>query len=544
MKAEQERERKPEMKRIVLFLRWVLLLGILTLTMAEPEWVRAASAQEIRVGLTELYSGKESITIQNTELSVGYCVDRKFLSETVLQSPDGFVFTPVTGYFIDSGVIYASAAAAKTQADSFCAAGRTALPVCTYRNRWHVYFDAGTSYAELEELLTRVRLFCPQARALTGNNYRVLCRGGFGTLLIDIDDQNAYPQFFTTGGEKPEETCLNLGTRKYRGRIEIGRYGKTGLTAVNIVPLEEYLYGVVPAEMNSGWHMEALKAQAVCSRSYAMVKAGLGGDSDAGRSSRITDTVSSQVYRGYLAETERTNAAVDATRGETVCYENRVIAAYFFSTSGGQTESAEDVWSVALPYLTGVPDPFETAPERKPWVVTMSLSELSELLTKRGTGIGAIRRLTVTGRTTTGRASALNFVGDSGNLTLQGSTIRTVLGLYSTRFQIVKSKEVPDRVTVRGSDGTRQLQLGNAYVCSASGTQKASDTLEQYIVKGAQGLLNYPRTAPTEDSQVMFAGMGYGHGVGMSQSGARGMAEAGNTYRQIISYYYTGARVQ
>ena len=544
MKAEWERERKPEMKRKYLLLRWFLLFGILTLLLAEPEWIKAASAQEIRVGLTELYSGRESITIQNTELSVGYCVDRIFQPETVLQSTDGFVFTPVTGYFIDSGVIYASGTAAMAQAERFCTAGRTAFPVCTYRNRWHVYFDAGTSYADLKELLAKVRLFCPQAKELTGNNYRVLCRGTFGTVLIDIDDQNAYPQFSASGRENSGECFLNLGTRTYRGRIEIGRYGKVGLTAVNIVPLEEYLYGVVPAEMNSGWHMEALKAQAVCSRSYAMVKAGLGGDSDARRSSRITDTVSSQVYRGYLAETERTNAAVDATRGETVCYENRVIAAYFFSTSGGQTESSEDVWSVALPYLTGVPDPFETDPERKPWVVTMRLSELSDLLKQRGTGVGAIRKVTVTGKTTTGRISALNLVGDSGNLTLQGSTIRTVLGLYSTRFQIVKNGEVPDRVTVRGSGGTRQLQLGSTYVRSAVGTEKASELLEQYIVKGAQGLKNYPRTAPAEDSRVMFAGMGYGHGVGMSQSGARGMAEAGDTYRQIISYYYTGARVQ
>lgn len=531
----------PEMKKKYLLLRLVLLFGILTLTAAEPERLYAAQVQEIRVGLAELYSGKESITVKNTALSVGYCIDREYRSETVLRSTEGFVFTPVAGYYVDSGVVYGSESAARTQADRFCAEGRPAVPVCTYRNRWHVYFDAGTSYADLQRLLAEVRLFCPQAKELTGNNYRVLCQGTFGTLLIDIDSQFAYPQFAAADAE---DSYLDLGTRKYRGRMEIGRYGKAGLTAVNIVPLEEYLYGVVPAEMNSGWHTEALKAQAVCSRSYAMVKAGLGGDSDAKRSSRITDTVSSQVYRGVLAETDRTSAAVDATRGETVCYENRVIAAYFFSTSGGQTESSEDVWSVALPYLTGVSDPFETDPERKPWVVTMSLSELSDLLKKRGTGIGTIRKLTVTGQTAAGRISALNFVGTSGNLTLQGSTIRTVLGLYSTKFKIVKNGEVPDLVTVRGSSGTKQQRLGSVYIRSAAGTEKASGTLEQYLVKGAQGLMNYPRTAPDNDSEVMFAGMGYGHGVGMSQSGARGMAEAGYTYRQIISYYYTGARVQ
>ena len=127
---------------------------------------------------------------------------------------------------------------------------------------------------------------------------------------------------------------------------------------------------------------------------------------------------------------------------------------------------------------------------------------------------------------------------------LKGTTLRTVLNLYSTKFKIIKKGDIPDAVTVLSSDGTKNGRISDMYIVSASGVEKASGQLEQYIVQSADNLWNYPRLAPSESTELLFAGMGYGHGVGMSQYGAKGMAEEGFTYKEIIEYYFTGTYVK
>lgn len=505
------------------------------------------TGEEIRVGLTDLYSGKESITIKNSALGIGYCVGRSYLQETVLHSVSGFTFTPATGYFVRLTELYGSYTAAKQTADALNRMGYTAYPVCVYQCTWYVYLGGSGSYSEMEALKERLLRMgdFEEAEILSGNNYRIWVKGSFGTFLIDVDEHMAYPQFKpVTTYEDSAVYCIDMGTRIYRGRMEIGRYQKATLTAVNIVPLEEYLYSVVASEMPSTWHQEALKAQAVCARSYALVKAGYQGASNAKKGYKLVDTTSSQVYKGYLAETSKAVAAVDATRGEMVCYDNQVVAAYFFSTSGGRTESSEAAWSVAKPYLVSVTDIYETNPERKPWLVSMTKKELASRLSARGISIGEIQDIKVTSYTDTGRVYALMLDGTNGRTTLQESAIRTALGLYSTNFHIVQSGSQPDLVTVTGAGGSKERRIGDSYVLSADGVTKASAETEQYIVRGAEGLMNYPRTAPSSKDVIVFAGMGYGHGVGMSQSGAQGMAGQGFTYKEIVEFYFKGAKVK
>ncbi len=505
------------------------------------------TGEEIRVGLTDLYSGKESITIKNSALGIGYCVGRSYLQETVLHSASGFTFTPASGYFVRLMELYSSYAAAKQTADALTRMGYTAYPVCVYQCTWYVYLGGSGKYSEMESLkerLLRVGDF-EEAEILSGNNYRIWVKGSFGTFLIDVDEHMAYPQFKPiTTYEDSTVYCIDMGTRIYRGRMEIGRYQKSTLTAVNIVPLEEYLYSVVASEMPSTWNQEALKAQAVCARSYALVKAGYQGESNAKKGYKLVDTTSSQVYKGYLAETSKSAAAVRATKGEMVCYDNQVVAAYFFSTSGGRTESSEAAWSVAKPYLVSVTDIYETNPEKKPWLVSMTKKELSSRLSARGVSIGEVQDVKVTSYTDTGRVYALLISGTNGRTTLQESAIRTALGLYSTDFHIVQSGSWPDLVTVTGAGGSKERRISDSYVLSAGGVTRASSAAEQYIVRGAEGLMNYPQKAPSSKDMIVFAGMGYGHGVGMSQSGAQGMAEQGFTYKEIVEFYFKGAKVK
>lgn len=524
-----------------------LLLLTLQIFGAIPAQATLISAKnEIRVGLTSLYAGKETLTIYNTKLGYGYCVNQRYLQEMILESSSGFSFVPVTGYFVAEKSFYGSYQAARQAAEEYQKLGVDAYPGSCYQCSWRVYFGSVSKYSEGEALLTMLKELTGRNsfELLSGNNYRIEVSGTFGKLLVDVDERYAYPQLRPVTANEKGVLCVNLGDRAYRGRIEIGRYGKATLTAVNIVGLEEYLYGVVPAEMSSTWHEEALKAQAVCARSYALIKAGYGGDSNAKKGYKIVDTVSSQVYKGYLAESVKANRAVDATKGELLCYNNKVVAAYYFSTSGGRTESSLDVWGADLPYLQSVPDLYEQDAEYQVWQTTLSFQKINSLLKSQGITNETMNTLSISAQSENGRVLALKLGGSDSSLTLQGTTIRTILQLPSTKFKLVRQGEQPDNVSVLSADGLTSGTISDMYVASAAGVAKASGELEQYIVQGAGNLSNYPRMAPQGEDEILFAGMGYGHGVGLSQYGAKGMAEAGYTYKEILEYYFTGASVR
>lgn len=531
-------------KRKVFLAVVLIVLSVISTVPVQAELMQAR--QEIRIGLTSMYSGKETLTLYNTALGYGYCVNNTYLQEAELESTSGFTFTPVNGYVIAETNAYAGYQAAKQAADTYDALDMEAYPGSSYQCNWRVYFGQVMKYSEAEQKVKQLREATGKNNfeILSGSNYRVMVTGSFGTLLLDVDEHYAYPQFRPIGEKEKKVPVVNLGSRSYRGRIEIGRYGKNTLTAVNIVPLEEYLYGVVPSEMPSTWHIEALKAQAVCSRSYALMKAGYDGTSNAKKGYKIVDTVSSQVYKGYLAESIAANRAVDATKGEMVCYDNKVVSAYFFSTSGGSTEAAKDVWAADLPYLQSVSDFYEQNAGRQVWQQTYTLSAIRKALSEQGIAFDDVEDLRVLAYSDTYRAKALNIHGKKNTLTLQGTTIRTVLNLNSTKFKIVRKGDVPDEVAVLGADGMTTGRISTMYLASSEGISKASEGPEQYIVQSADNLINYPKTAPKGEDELLFAGMGYGHGVGLSQYGARGMAEAGYTYKDIIEYYFTGAYVK
>ena len=535
------------MKRYKVRVFLVVLLLALQILGTVPVRADLISARnEIRVGLTSLYSGKETLTIQNTKLGYGYCVSNMYLQEVVLESAAGFTFIPVNGYFVADKTVYGNYQAASQAAEAYRQLGLVAYPGSVYQCNWKVYFGNTSKYADAEALMENIKILSEKIdlEILSGSNYRVMLTGSFGSLLIDVDEHYAYPQFRPVTAYEKNVYCIDMGSRVYRGRMEIGRYGKNTLTAVNVVGLEEYLYGVVPAEMPSTWHAEALKAQAVCARSYALVKAGYGGKSDAKKGYKIVDTVSSQVYKGYLAESVKANKAIDDTKGEMVCYDNKVVAAYFFSTSGGSTEASKEVWAVDLPYLQSVPDSYESDAEKELWQVFMTKAEMNSLLAGQGVTSTNIQDISIVRYSDSGRVNALKLTGQNRSLTLQGTTVRTVLNLYSTKFKIVRQGDVPDKVSVLSADGMTTGRISEMYIASAEGTTKAPEELSQYIVQSADNLWNYPRTAPDSADEIMFAGMGYGHGVGLSQYGAKGMAEAGYSYKEIVEYYFTGASVR
>jgi stage II sporulation protein D len=218
------------------------------------------------------------------------------------------------------------------------------------------------------------------------------------------------------------ENFLNNGV--YRGRMVLNREG-SGVLAVNHVSLEHYLYGVVPAEMPASWPAEALRAQAVVARSYALTSRRVGGTWD------VYADVRSQVYRGVLSEIVASSDAVRATRGRVVTVGGEVAQTFFFSTSGGRTASNEEGFGGSpLSYLRSVDDPHDDLSPVHTWTARFSRREAQR---KLGSMVsGRLRGLEVASRSASGRAVTVLVRGSRGDQTVSAASVRTELGLRST----------------------------------------------------------------------------------------------------------------
>ena len=279
---------------------------------------------------------------------------------------------------------------------------------------------------------------------------------------------------------------LSLDGRRYRGALEL-RHKGSGLTAVNIVPVDDYLLSVVPEEMPVDWPAEAIKAQSVAARSFALASRGR----HAGEGYDLCTTTHCQLYTGTAAEKSASNAAIKATRGEVLTYGGKPIEALFHTDSGGMTENSEDVWGSHVPYLRAAKD---TPAKTMPWTKTISRADLERKLAAKGHDIGKVRSLALSplaigraakDRTTSGRVKTMTVKGTKGTATLSGTTWRSLLGLKSTLFDAKLTKDA-----------------------------------------------------------VTFTGYGSGHGLGISQWGAKRLAESGKSYADILHHYYTGTTLQ
>lgn len=536
-------------KRWIALFFFVLFAGLGIGKIAAAEELSVDTRNDIRVGLKKNCALKDCIILYNTRVGIGFCNAWEYEVLLTLTNEDGVSVTPETGTFFEILDFDGNIECAGKLAESLREEGAVAYAVLFSAEKAGIYLPVEENGATKEKAGTVCREAAAACNVIVGEEAKsspyLLRIAAGGQVLFADGAEGEYPQFIALEENEAGIFAINLGSRSYRGRIEIGRYGgKRTVTAVNVVPLEEYLYGVVPCEMPASWHLEALKGQAVCARSFALVKAGYHAQTDTKRGYRIEDTEQSQVYGGITFEHMRSNAAVDATKGETLCYENRTVAGYYFAASGGHTENSEDVWGFAIPYLQGVPDIYETNPSKKPWSVTLNQEEFTKLLLSGGENVGMVQEVTGEITTASGRVYRLKVKGGLSTVSLSTSALRNVLQLASTKFKVVTSDTVPDAVTVQGKNTLIETTIHESYVISGNKTvQKAEGLTEQYVVLSADNLTNFPAKAP-EEGEYLLAGMGSGHGVGMSQSGAKGMAEHGFTYKEILEHYYTGISVR
>jgi len=226
----------------------------------------------------------------------------------------------------------------------------------------------------------------------------------------------------------PTVTVAGKGT--YRGSLEVRASGSS-MQVINVVEIEDYVRGVISKEMPASWPTEALKAQAVAARSYALATGIRGGTFD------LYDDTRSQAYGGVTAETTRTDQAVSATRLQVVTYGARIAQTFFFSTSGGHTENNElsslGFGQPAIPYLRGVDDPFEAdagSPYER-WKRKFSLGGMNSAL--RSIGLrGKLKNVAVTQRGTSPRIVRATLIGTGGPTTVNGPQLRTALVLPDT----------------------------------------------------------------------------------------------------------------
>jgi stage II sporulation protein D len=215
-----------------------------------------------------------------------------------------------------------------------------------------------------------------------------------------------------------------IGDRWYRGSVRVVATKKQ-LLAINHVDLEQYLYSVLGSEMSPTFPAEALKAQAVAARTYALYRS----QSTSQKAFDVDSTQASQVYRGLSGESNTTQAAVNATLGQIVTYQGKPILAAFHSSSGGHTENVEDIWSSRVPYLRGVPD-YDSGSPGFEWTQVFTAAQLSQSLK-----VKQIRTLLPDRLSQFGSVLSLQVNGDT-TKTFTGSQVRTALKLRSLRFTI------------------------------------------------------------------------------------------------------------
>ena len=341
-----------------------------------------------------------------------------------------------------------------------------------------------------------------------------------------------------------------LGSRRYRGRLQfLVRRGQ--VQVINHLGIETYLASVVGSEMPHRWPLPALQAQAVAARTYALRQRGKAGDFD------VKATVSSQVYRGVESETPSTIEAVESTRSLVLVHAGRLINAVFHSSSGGATEPSGEVWRNQLPYLVSVADHDQHSPVHR-WNKRFDDDALRDLFRETG----GVKRLQVLKTSSTGRVRTARVQGPRGSLVLTGRELRRRLGLKSTMVQFELINDSPDASTASAIATAQNDPQASTHAAppliglwrdSASGPDTTSSTSGRLaallppppLPPLNRSVFNKPRPDLRVGEMVLEArGQGFGHGVGMSQWGAHGLALQGADFREILLHYYRGAEIR
>ena len=330
---------------------------------------------------------------------------------------------------------------------------------------------------------------------------------------------------------------LTFNGRAYRGTIDITRDDEGDMIVVNQVDTAAYLASVVGSEEPTTWMPEALAAQAIAARTYLSRHLGKHDNYD------LEGDTRDQEYDGIGGESDSTVKAVARTAGMIATYRGSPIEALYSANAGGITEDSENVYANALPYLRSVPSPADDIAEASSWGHTswqwkteFTAPQLRSYIGGRGIDVGDPQRIELTRLTGTGRVLSAKIVGSNGSRDIGKDTARYYFGLRSTLFTVETHPEETEYVEASNVERVRQLDfLGASIERTFTVSVKDPDrTIHTLRVLGWQYRL---------PARFVFTGKGYGHGVGMSQWGAQGMALGGKSAEEILKHYYQGIEI-
>ncbi len=343
-----------------------------------------------------------------------------------------------------------------------------------------------------------------------------------------------------------------VGQKRYAGKLKIF-IRENDILVVNVIGIENYLSSVVGSEMPAKWPLEALKAQAIASRTYALKQ-------KRNPFYDIDSTNKNQVYIGLEARTYKTKKAVQSTRSLVLTYQNKLINSLFHSSSAGMTENSQDVWKNKYPYLTSVKD-FDINNPKLRWNKKFSKSQLQKLFPR----IGGIQQIEILNVTSTGRVKNARIHGDYGTDEISGVDLRKRMNLKSTlvRFKFVEDNEIkssnvsPKLLSTISSEnkpithivrvGDTLIVIADQYNVSVESIVALNKIQDSSLIKIGQRL-SVPRnslnSASFSEKILMVSGFGSGHGVGMSQWGARHMAKKGAKAQAILKHFYKGVEIK
>ncbi len=505
----------------------------------------------IEVGLESVCKNATSASIGSSQLAVGTLKNDKFREDGTISSSCGFTAKMVRGEVIR----ITDSMSQKEAEDLAYSLRRTGFDAsCGYlgNDDWTVYVQ-NSSRSEVES--------ASKKSAERISSFNGICLSGGGENLLMVSNDVDY-------GFSGTDDTFTINGKQYRGCLRFAVNG-TVMTAVNVVDLEEYLYGVIPAEMPASYGEEALKAQTLAARTYAMTKL----NAHKGSGYELCDTINCQVYKGYSGENSKTNAIVDETEGEIICYNGTPIEAVFSASTGGYTENSENVWNSVVPYLRAVPEVGEYG--NNTWTKTLTLSQLDSLLSAKGENIGSAQEIVITKISTGGRVQEMKIVGTSGSVTLTKENIRTYFsgacgslpskmftingkggdpssGSRSVQRQATKSSSTGSLTSSAAANGITAKTEGtlsamngkNLKLDGLSVSENTNSNQNTPVISTGDYQIYDVNISTVENGTFVFEGSGNGHGVGLSQNGAQGMAQQGYSYEEIIKHYYTGVTIE
>ena len=366
------------------------------------------------------------------------------------------------------------------------------------------------------------------------------------------------------------------GTR-YRGRLVFIRAG-SGFTVVNEIDLESYLRGVIGREMGADWPLEALKAQAVLARTYAIKNRGRfssrGYDLDAGENS--------QVYGGVNSEDPRTDRAVTETAGMILTWNGQPAEVFYHSDSGGSTADSAHVWGGSIPYLKVREEVVNYTSPNSTWQTTLSPSEVASILSRMNRNVGSVRSIGIAEADSAGRAIQMTFTGDGGSVNVKAHDFRMAAGprvIRSTNLQVSRAggagvppvtpvatptpnvpvtlpEDIPPPDSLQGQRDFIEMTRAGIFTSREMLDMVTNpEKREEYRIigygrmresagEGSAPVMPPPAQAGTAGTgDFIFTGRGWGHGVGLSQWGARAMAENGMKHDAILIHYFPGTAI-